>query len=182
MRVISGRLRGKKLKAPSNDTIRPTADRVKESLFNILGRKVFESNFLDIFSGSGSIGIEAMSRGATFTVFGDRDIKLLKENLSACKFDNQRYEVIESDVGKILSKIKQRNYIFDIIFMDPPYQLNNLEEYISVVGKEHLLSEKGILIVETDISRILSDEIFGLRRYDERVYSITKLSFYERTK
>lgn len=181
MRVIAGSLRGKKLKSPKNDAIRPTADRVKESLFNILGRRVFDCRFLDLFSGSGAIGIEAISRGASFTVFGDRDTTLSRENILSCKFDNSLYEVIESDVGGILSKIKQKKYIFDIIFMDPPYHFEQWESYITKLDRENTLSETGILIVETPIDAVMNDTIARLKKYDERIYSVTKLSFYERT-
>lgn len=180
MRVIAGSMRGKKLKSPKNDAIRPTADRVKESLFNILGRRVFDCRFLDLFSGSGAIGIESISRGAAFTAFGDCNTSLTKENILSCKFDNSLYEVIESDVRGILSKIKQREYIFDIIFMDPPYGFEQWENCIAKIDRENILSEAGILIVETQADTIISDTIARLKKYDERIYSVTKLSFYER--
>lgn len=180
MRVISGSARGKKLKSPKTDLIRPTMDRVKESLFNILGRKVYGCRFLDLFSGSGAIGIEALSRGAELVLFADRDTRLLQENLSLCSFDKNRYIMIESDRNLWMKKIKEREAVFDIIFMDPPYGLPNIEELCLDLDRNGLLAEEGTLIVETDLRQSLSPGISTLRRSDERVYSITRLSFYER--
>lgn len=181
MRVISGMARGKKLKSPKNNHIRPTADRVKESLFNILGRRVYRSRFLDLFSGSGAIGIEALSRGADLVIFADKDTHLLRENLSLCSFDKNRYLMIESDRNTWIQKIKMKQIVFDIIFLDPPYGLSCVEDFCLDLSENALLSERGLLIIETDIQRILPEEISYLRRCDERMYSITKLSFYERT-
>ena len=123
MRVISGSARGHKLKAPEGLTTRPTTDRIKESLFNIIAGDLYQCKFLDLFSGSGAMGIEALSRGADKAVFVDKDrksISIINDNLKATRLDNKA-QVLNCDVSTAVSKLKSLNEKFDIIFMDPPY-------------------------------------------------------------
>lgn len=183
MRVISGSARGKKLKSPKDKRIRPTLDRVKESLFNILGRKVYDCRFLDLFSGSGAIGIEALSRGSSHTVFCDKDAALTRENLSSCLFDKNRYLVIESSIENCITRLSQETQGYDIIFLDPPYGFVKLEHLLKQIWQGGLLHPEGLLIVETDIRDEIPKQVAELDKIDERRYSITKLSFYqERTR
>lgn len=179
MRVISGTMRGKKLKSPKDSSIRPTADRVKESLFNILGRRVYGCRFADLFCGSGAIGIEAISRGAEQTVFVDCDVKLTEENLCSCRFDKSKYKVLQSDIRNFIKTAKQSDLCFDILFMDPPYGFQQHQALIEEILFRGLLTQEGLLIVETETKEPLPQEIGGWKKYDERVCSITKLSFYE---
>ncbi len=184
MRVIAGKARGKKLLSPQNNNVRPTLDRVKESLFNIIGFNIRESVFLDLFCGSASIGIEALSRDAAKVYFVDRDlesINLAKKNIESCKFSFSNYEIIKNDVMDSLTLLSNKNIKFDYIFMDPPYVFENTSKVIEMISQEELLDEYGMLVVETDIQYDLEEEIAGLKKTREKKYSIIKLTFYERT-
>ncbi len=184
MRVIAGKARGKKLLQPKGEEIRPTLDRVKESLFNIVGFEIRDSVFLDLFCGSGAIGIEAISRGAKKVIFIDKDsasCELTKKNILSCNFESSSYELLKTDVESSLSSISNRKLTFDYIFMDPPYGFNNIETLILNISKLDILSINGQLIVETDVKDSLSEQIGKFTKKREKLYSITKLSFYERT-
>lgn len=185
MRVISGLKKGYRLKGPKNRNIRPTEDRVKESMFNILGYIDHESLVLDLCAGTGSIGIEFLSRGAKKAYFVDKSkesIQCIKENLSHTKLED-RAEVIKGDAIKAIIKFGQSGVTFDYIFADPPY---NSVELINDIVKNICLSgilkkDNGIFIIEHEKSVHLDDIICDLRRIDYRVYKNTCLSFYNFT-
>lgn len=176
MRIISGKNKGRKLKTLEGMNTRPTADRVKESLFNILNNKFIDSVVLDLFAGSGALGLEALSRGANRCVFVDSSkeaIKIIQENIKACRFDEQS-TVLNMDYLVAMQKLTKQK--FDIIFVDPPY-LNNIE--LVVLDKiKSLLLDDGILIIETDEKTLLPESINGLVKNDERKYGRTILHFY----
>ncbi len=183
MRVIAGKARGKKLFQPKDESIRPTLDRVKESLFNILGFEIKDALFLDLFSGSGAIGIEALSRGAKKVIFVDNvtnSCELTKKNILSCKFETSSYELQKNDVESSLKSLSNKKLTFDYIFMDPPYGFTNVEPLILSISNLKILSPKGQLIVETGINDSVSSEIGDFIKKREKSYSITKLSFYER--
>lgn len=183
MRIIAGKGRGKKLKTPKDNKVRPTLDRVKESLFNILGPEIMDSTFLDIFCGSGAIGIEAYSRGAEKVVFVDKDkdsINLTRENLASCNFSGGSYKILEEDAYSSINKLANSEGEFDYIFMDPPYDMSQITDLLKLISEKSLLKSKGILIIETDIKEELDENIGNLKKYREKTYSISKLSFYER--
>lgn len=184
MRVIAGKARGKKLLQPKNEDIRPTLDRVKESLFNIMGFEIRDAVFLDLFCGSGAIGIEALSRGAKKVFFIDKDsvsCDLTKKNIISCNFESSSYELIKTEVESSLISLSKKNLTFDYIYMDPPYGFKNIESVILSISKLDILGMNGQLIVETDVKDPLSEEIAKFTKKREKLYSITKLSFYERT-
>ncbi|MBS4020917.1 MAG: 16S rRNA (guanine(966)-N(2))-methyltransferase RsmD [Dethiobacter sp.] len=150
MRVIAGSARGRKLKTRRGTETRPTADRVKESLFNILAPRLMGCSFLDVFAGTGGIGIEALSRGAACCVFIEKNlqcVKIIKENLSLTGFaDSTR--VIPQEVRIALSELAAGDKPFDIIFLDPPYHSPELLPVINQVCREGLLKPGGLLVVE----------------------------------
>ena len=154
MRVISGTARGRRLKELQGMDTRPTTDKVKESMFNIIqfdleGRKV-----LDLFAGTGQLGIEALSRGAAHCTFVDtrRDaVALVKENLNATSF-SQQASVFQSDSLAFLSSCREK---FDIIFLDPPYQTDFLERCMETVVMFDILNEHGIMVCESAADRVL---------------------------
>lgn len=168
MRIISGKHRGRVLKSFSGDDIRPTSDRAKEALFNILSLKVVNSNFLDMFSGTGSIGIEAISRGASSVTFVDsslESIKILKSNLSLIK-ENANVNNISADV--FLKKTADK---YDVIFFDPPYNYRDANALLKIIYERNLLNDGGIIIYEhkSDYDSF-STEFFEI--YDKRKYGI----------
>lgn len=148
MRVISGERRGKKLLAPEGFDTRPTTDRVKEAVFNIIQFKVEGSHVLDLFAGSGQMGIEAISRGALSCVFAEQDRKaceVVRKNLAACRFDD-RAEVICGEGIAAISRMRAKR--FDIIFLDPPYSSDLMEKALLKICTLDLLKDNGIIICE----------------------------------
>lgn len=175
MRIIGGKHRGLKLAAFSGDDIRPTADRVKESLFNIISDRVEGAEVLDLFCGSGNLGIECLSRGAahvTFNDVSDESVKLLKKNLDRLKESN--FAVYRSDYAERLA----RGGKFDIIFVDPPYRLDIGLKALGIIGRDGLLKDGGIAVFERD--RAFQGDIQGLEKADERKYGKTFLTFFKR--
>ena len=147
MRIISGRLRGKKLEAPKGMTTRPTTDKVKESMFNILQFDLDGRRVLDLFAGTGQLGIEALSRGADHAVFVERRadaVRLIRENLKATEFSGQA-GVVQGDALEFLAGRRER---FDIILLDPPYEAGLLEAAIAHIAKFDILSPHGIIVAE----------------------------------
>lgn len=175
MRIISGKYRGMNLAEFKGREIRPTADRVKESLFNILSAQIPGARVLDLFCGSGNLGLESLSRGAGFVHFNDisRDsIAVLNKNLLRLKDVN--FAVTAQDYSLCLSRVNG----FDIIFIDPPYAKEYGAEALKIIGAGNQLNDNGIAVFERD--RSFSGEIKGLEQYDERKYGKTYLTFFNK--
>ena len=171
MRVISGQKRGKKLKALVGDTVRPTTDKVKESIFNVIQFDIFGAKFLDLFAGSGQIGIEALSRGAQLATFVDKNkesINVVKRNLSSTGFEKNA-KVINMDSILFLEKSSE---IFDIAFLDPPYASELLNESIFLIPKT--MSKNGIIICEHPVESFLPDKFVDF--YLSKVYKYGKIA------
>lgn len=179
MRVIAGRMRGLKLNPPKDDRVRPTTDRVKESLFNVISEYVYDANVLDLFAGSGALGIEAISRGAKKAYFCDmsRDsISVVKSNLEKARIDSEAV-VINSDYKDAISRLSRDGVKFDIIFLDPPYYKGLFEDVLNRIQDNKILDEEGIVVAEHDAKDDLSD-IGNLKILKEKKYGITKLTIY----
>lgn len=175
MRVISGKYRGLNLAEFKGDDIRPTADRVKESLFNILGARVAEATVLDLFCGSGNLGIECLSRGAAeahFNDFSDNSLTVLKKNLSKLK-GRETYFITRRDYAEFLKFTDER---FDLIFIDPPYRFDYGVTALEIIADRKLLTGGGLAVYERD--RPFAGEIPSLEKKDERKYGKTYLSFF----
>ena len=185
MRIITGRAKGLKLIAPTGLDVRPTADRVKESLFNILCMKVLDAKVLDLFAGSGNLGLEAWSRGAKQVVFVDSSkvsIDCLKKNITKAKA-NSYVKIYLNDAVKSMELLSEKGYVFDIIFCDPPYS-NGLEKLvIEGVAKNSLLSKDGILVLEHSKQDILSSfnelVVYRVERYGNTHLTFLKWKFEE---
>ena len=176
MRIIGGKFRSRVLAKFEGEDVRPTADRVKESLFNILSLKIYGANVLDLFSGSGALGLECLSRGAKKVSFNDLSkdsLAILKKNLNTLKVDSQEYRLYNYHFSTCLDVVKEQ---FDLIFIDPPYAQEFGEIALKKIADNKLLSEKGIAIYERD--RAFIGEIAGLEKYDERKYGKTYLTFF----
>ena len=179
MRVISGKARGVVLKTPEGMQTRPTADRVKEALFSILQFDLPGTKVLDLFGGTGQLGIEAISRGAKSAVFvdaGDAPCKLIKENLRRAKMENEG-RVIRSDYLQFLSQCRET---FDIIFLDPPYAEVFLENAIKKISEIDILQSGGIIVSERPVEKPLNLEIDGFTRSKDYKYGKTLLTLYRK--
>lgn len=178
MRVISGSARGRKLKAPEGMTTRPTTDRIKESLFNIIAADLYECRFLDLFSGSGSMGIEAISRGAKKAVFVDNNrnsVSVINENIKATRFE-ERAEVMCCDVSNAIARLGSLGEKFDIIFMDPPYNKGFIESTLTYIVKANILADDGYIIAEQSQEDKIP-EVKDLEVFRVKDYKITKMTF-----
>ena len=181
MRVISGLKKGFKIKAPKGKDTRPTEDRIKESLFNILRNIDSESIILDLFAGSGSIGIEFLSRGAKKAYFIDKSylsIKTIKENLIHTNLE-EKAEVIKNDSIKSIGLLGKKKIKFDYIFIDPPYGESLIMEALEKIWNEEILKEEGIIIVEHEANLELNDSAYNFIKLDYRNYGSKSLTFYK---
>lgn len=173
MRIIGGKYRGKVLAAFKGNDIRPTADRVKESLFNILAPEISGANVLDLFCGSGSVGLEAISRGADYVVFNDvskDSLAVLKKNCAALRLEPR---ICNLDYRELLRSI---DVTFDVIYIDPPYKSGFGADALRLVAQRGLLNTGGVAVLESD--RPFEGDAGGLVRYDERKYGIAHLTFF----
>jgi 16S rRNA (guanine(966)-N(2))-methyltransferase RsmD len=180
LRVIAGEYRGRKLDSIEGMDIRPTSDRVKESLFNILGASVIDRVFLDLFGGTGGIGIEALSRGAKHVVFVDnsiKSIKVLRGNLDYLNIKDN-VEVLQKEYSAAISQFYKYNKQFDIIFIDPPYSIGIAQNALELIDKYPIISLSGFIIVEHDLKDTMPQEVGKLYQHRIKKYGNTVLSFY----
>lgn len=181
LRVISGKARGLKLDSPKNQDVRPTTDRVKESLFNIINPYIRESNILDLFAGTGSLGIECLSRGAKNCVFVDKSkdsINIIKSNVKKARVENES-TILNVDFKDAVKRLSSQNQKFDVIFMDPPYYENMFIECLKIIDELNLLYEDGIIIVEHDTKDLFDESIGNLVKSRDKKYGNTTLTFYK---
>lgn len=181
MRVISGTAKGISLESLEGNKTRPTLDRVKEALFNIIQTDIRDSYILDLFAGSGALGIEALSRGAKFCVMADKSsdaIKVITRNLQKTRLE-ENAKVIRNDFVKTLNSLDQK---FDIIFIDPPYAENIAVNAIEHITRLDLLAKDGIIVLETDEDEreLESLKKINVNVYDLRKYGRVKLIFLNR--
>lgn len=173
MRVISGTARGTKLNSIDELSTRPTLDRVKESLFNIIHSRIEDSVVLDLFAGSGAIGIEFLSRGCRKAYFCDasnKAVKMIFQNLEKTRLKSNA-EVLNEDYKKCLQELSNKKETFDIIFIDPPYKDDIAVDAVQKILSLNLLNKDGIIIIETDEK---DREIENLKKLDINVYDIRK--------
>lgn len=177
MRVIAGIARGRKLVPLEGEAVRPTPDRVKESLFNILQFDIEGKCFLDLFAGTGQIGIEAISRGAQKTVFVDasrKSIQVISQNIAAAGFQSQS-EVVNADS---LMYIRRAAVRFDVAFLDPPYRSGLLQEALPLVAEA--MNEDGIIICEHPTDEEVPDSLGAFRRVKDYRYGKILLTSYKK--
>lgn len=181
MRVISGSARGIKLNTIESGETRPTLDRVKESLFNIIQDEIQEANVLDLFSGSGAIGIEFLSRGANKAYLCDKSpeaVQMIRKNLEKTRLI-QSAVVMNKDYKKSLEELKKINEKFDIVFLDPPYEANLAIDATKKIMQLNLLKNQGKIIIETDQEDREKKELetLGIELSDCRKYGRVSLIF-----
>ena len=180
MKVISGTLKGRKIEGYNIDGTRPTMDRVKESLFATIQNNIKDSTVLDLFAGSGQLGIEAISNGAKTCYFIDNNkevIKVLNNNISNLNI-KQSSKVILSDWKKSLNDFFNQNIKFDIIFVDPPYDYDVYEKILEKVSTLNLLNDNGIIILEHSNLK-LKDKYNNLTLYKFKKYGTKSVNIYK---
>lgn len=178
LRVIGGIYKSRKIKEVKSSKTRPTTDKNKEVLFNTLGQFFEGGRMLDLFSGSGAIGIEAISRGIDMVDFVENSniaIKTIKENLDLLGV-NQGVNIFKHDVFKYLNNTEIK---YDLIFADPPYALNKYDELIKLIHSRQLLAKGGIIVFEADKSYQFIDKYENLVKYKEKNLGNSKFAFYE---
>ncbi len=178
MRVIAGCAKGHKLQTPEGMATRPTTDRIKETVFNIMAFDLPQCRFLDLFSGSGAIGIEALSRGAAQAVFVDsapESIRVIHANLAHTKLEENAL-VLGQDVFSALERLSKEGYCFDVIYMDPPYAAALEQDVLLRIASLNLLAHDGYVAVEHGAKQPLS-ALPGYHILREKVYKTTVITF-----
>lgn len=169
MRIITGDFRGRKLEAPVSNNIRPTSDKVKESIFNILAFDIPGAVCVDLFAGTGNLGLEALSRGAEFCYFCDssnESIALIRKNIETCNAGSYS-KILAGDYRRTLSRIDNK---VDIFFLDPPYEAGLYEKCFQLIRSMDLLTSGGLIMAEHGAKNPLSDEIEGFIKIKEKKY------------
>lgn len=180
MRVIAGSARGRKLAAVPGNRTRPTADRVKEAIFNMIGPYFAGGEGLDLFAGTGAMGIESLSRGLDKMIFVDRQgmaVSTIKKNLAATDFSGQA-EVYRLDAKKALHMFMRRNDRFDLILIDPPYKQSNVRELLELIASSELLNSGGVIVLEHPAVPAMPECIGRLRRDRSRRYGAAHISLF----
>jgi 16S rRNA (guanine966-N2)-methyltransferase len=182
MRIIGGESRGRAIRIPSGCRIRPTTDRVKGALFNILGSLEGKS-FLDLYAGCGNVGLEALSRGARGAVFVEKDLRLIetiKETLRLFGFEG-RAEAIAADAEEGIRRLRKRGERFDLLFADPPYEEGSLAKIVTCLDQGELLTDNGTIILQHSLREPLEQSVTeALTVSDQRRYGDTLLSFLKK--
>ncbi len=192
MRIIAGNLKAKRIEGPKTEKTRPTLDRVKEALFSILTSKVYDSYVLDLFSGTGNLAIESLSRGAKFAWLNDHQNVCISTILNNIKLTNLEncVKITKKDYTKCLNQIVNEDYTFDIIFLDPPYDSNLGIDTLNFISnsKNKVLKKDGIIVYETDkafLKKIqmknsnILDEFENLECFDTRQYGTVVIKLYK---
>lgn len=187
LRIIAGKYRGRNLKSPPSLEVRPTSDRLRETLFNVIAPRIAGARFLDLCAGSGAVGIEALSRGAHHATFVDQSRKmcaLITANSDLCRIEESENEVVQLEAHQYLRRAVTPNFkaqaSWDIVFFDPPYA----DDYLPTLNTfgthaSSLLTENGLLIVEHHHKNQLPEEIGSLRRTRILKQGDSALSFYQ---
>ena len=177
MRVVAGSAKGMKLKGPDGSDFRPTADKVKEALFSILGHRVIDARFMDLFAGSGAVGIEALSRGAASCIFVDNkkeSLRLIEENLNKTML-HEGTRIINADVKKTLKNIAAENIKADLVYLDPPYNKPVLASVVRSLIELSIVAENGLVIAEhSSKNRDWSNDfnLFKQKKYGDTILTI----------
>lgn len=181
MRIISGEYGGRKLKAVPGMATRPTTDKVKESMFNIIGPYFDGGKSLDLFAGSGGLSIEAVSRGISHAFLIDRQyqaIKIINDNIAITK-EEDKFTVYKQDADKAIGLLKGKE-TFDLIFLDPPYKTQEIIDTIKKIDSNELLNDQALIICETDQYANLPDDISGFSLFRRQNYGITQVTIYQK--
>lgn len=178
MRIIAGDYKGRRLETPDDYEIRPTTDKVKEAMFSIIAPHLFDGVIVDLFSGTGNLGLEALSRGAAKCYFADssrRSIGIIRRNIEYCKATDKAV-VLSGDYRRTLEQIRDKA---DVFLLDPPYEAGYYENCLEKIRELGLLAEDGIIVAEHGASLKLPEELSGFTKAKDRRYGNIVLSIYE---
>lgn len=180
MRIITGKYKGKNLKTINANSIRPTCDSVKEAVFSLLGNYIKDSKVLDLFAGSGNLGYESLSRGASSCTFIDnsfKSIEVIKTNAELLKLnDREEIQIIKNDALNYLKSFEY--YPFDVTFADPPYNKGIIDNVLEIFSEKSYLDDGGLLITETE-KEYISPKYVNLEVLEEKTYGITKIIIFK---
>jgi 16S rRNA (guanine966-N2)-methyltransferase len=182
LRVVSGVCKGRPLKAVPGNTTRPTTDKVKEALFNMIGPYFDGGVGLDLFAGSGGLGLEALSRGLDKVIFVDKErraIQTIHENIQACKME-EKAEVYRNDADRALKSLIKREVHFDYIFLDPPYKKQQLLSIMEKISEHRLVRNGGYIICEHSHDIELPESAGEFLQYKHEKYGIIAITIYSR--
>ncbi len=182
MRIITGDFKGRKIEMPVGYDIRPTTEKVKEALFSIIGQDIYDAVVVDLFSGTGNLGLEALSRGAEKCIFCDNNresIALIKRNIANCRAEEWS-EIIPGDYEKCLSRMADRGEQADIFLLDPPYKKGLYENCFEMIDSLDLLKEGGTIVAEHKREDVFPEELSGFIKVKDRNYGTITLSIFVR--
>lgn len=177
MRIIAGKLKGRKIIAGPDNRIRPTSDRVKEAIFSMISPYLEDAVVIDLFSGTGNLGLEAISRGVYFVYFGDKfreSMNIIKKNIEICQVEKQSNTILGS-WDQVLNRIP---HPVDIIFLDPPYQSGLIEKCINKIESLSLLKKNGIIVTEYRVDEPLPMIVDTFNKIKEKKYGNTMITIY----
>ena len=180
MRIITGDFKGRKIEMPVGYDIRPTTEKVKEALFSIIGQDIYDTTVVDLFSGTGNLGLEALSRGAEKCIFCDNNresIALIKRNIANCRAEEWS-EIIPGDYEKCLMRMADRKEQADIFLLDPPYKKGLYENCFELISSLDLLKDGGTIVAEHKREDLFPDEIAGFKKIKDRNYGTITLSIF----
>ena len=180
MRIITGDFKGRRLEMPENYNIRPTTEKVKEAVFSIIAGNLEDAVCVDLFAGTGNLGLEALSRGAKKCYFGDNSresLDLIKRNIAMCRAED-RSRVMPGDFEKVLARLGEKDEKIDIFFLDPPYREGLYDKCFELIREYDLLAEEGIIIAEHNVKDVLCEEICGFQLIKERTYGTVAITIY----
>lgn len=180
MRIVGGALKNKRLKTQIGFRVRPTSEKVREALFSIIGNSIEEKRFLDLFAGSGAVGIEAASRGAmhvTFVELKNTVVKILRSNLESCKL-SEMATIIHFDSLDTIRTLNNRQRLFDYIFIDPPYDSDLLSRSLNLLAKYPIMEENSLIITQSFFKTPIP-KVLGIKQYRQEKYGETLLTFFQ---
>ncbi|MDD7793753.1 16S rRNA (guanine(966)-N(2))-methyltransferase RsmD [Clostridium sp. 'White wine YQ'] len=181
MRIIAGKAKGRKILSPATYETRPTLDRVKESMFSIIQNYLIDATVVDVFAGTGSLGLEAASRGAKEVFLVDKSpvtFPILKQNIENLKFDDFCH-ALNKDAYAALNFLADKNKVFDIIFIDPPYLKDMIPKALEIVKEKNMLHPEGIVVTKIDTSEEICDGYKDIKLVDTRKYGNTTVCLYK---
>ncbi len=182
LRIIGGQFRGRKIKQPELDSVRPTKDRIRQAVFNVIAAAVPGTSVLDVFAGSGAYGLEALSRGAEKAVFVEKNplcIRIINDNVAALGVAGFS-EVVTADAFKYLEDVCEAKYRFDLVFADPPYNTDMAKNFLLKVNQYDILNPSGILVIEHGVPEALPDAEGFFTLLKRKTYADISVSFYQK--